>query len=295
MTSARMRIAWAFNPFDDNRRLQKNAVALLDAVRGGDGPLEVVYVASPAEAQLATAFDVPAAERFSAHPKRLIEAALRELGVARATVTVLPQRSASLTAGVRALAAHLAQRKPALTLIASHARQGLPRLMLGSFAESFVHVSKTDLLVFNAHSRVRAPQALLFAHDLSAAADQGLRAAIGYAKRWRCALHVIHVPDPAYGFTLSGREAQVEAFRRTVREQVAGVEATLKRAGLSGSVVIDPAWNPVAELILKRRQRVRADMLVVVAKTGRLASLVGGSVTRQLLRAAPLPVLVIKT
>lgn len=294
MTKPRATIAWAFNPFDDNRKLQQRAVALLAAVRGRGVPLEVVYVASPAEGQLATAFEVPAAQRFSAHPARLIEARLRKLGVAGATVTVLPQRSPSLTAGVRVLAEHLARRKPELTLLASHARKGLPRLVLGSFAETLVHLSTTNLLVFNEHSRVRAPQALLFAHDLSAAADRGLQTAIAYARRWGCALHVVHVPEPAYGYAFSGREAQVKAFRLRVQRRVAAIEARLTRAGLRGTVVIDPQWSPVAELILERLRGVRADMLVVVAKSGRLASLIGGSVVRQLLRSAPLPVLVLK-
>ena len=291
---SRPTIAWAFNPFDDNRTLQQRAVALLAAVRGPGAALEVVYVASPAEGKLATAFEVPAAQRFSAHPTRLIETALRKLGVAGATVTVLPQRSPSLTAGVRALADHLARRKPELTILASHARKGLPRLVLGSFAETLVHASKTDLLVFNAHSRVRAPKAPLFAHDLSAAADRGLRTAMAFARRWGCALHVIHVPDAAYGYAFSGREAQVKAFRLQVERRVAAIEARLKRAGLRGTVVVDPQWSPVSELILARLRAVRADMLVVVAKSGRLASLIGGSVVRQLLRSAPLPVLVLK-
>lgn len=291
-----MKLAWAFNPFDDNRTLQRTGLALLKGLRGTAASVEVVYVASPAEPQLATAFEVPLAQRYGSHPTRLIEAALRRLGLMRARVTVLSQPSPRLTACVRTLADHLARGRTDLTLIASHARVGIPRMVLGSFAETVVHLAKTDLLVFNERSRVaKTPKALLFAHDLTPAADRGLRSAITYAKAWGCALHVVHVPDPAYGFTFSGRAAaEAEAYRRRIQQRVGRLEAMVRKAGLSGSAVVDPKWHPVADRILQSGGSVRADILVVAAKSGRLAGLMGGSVTRTLLRTAPVPVLVIK-
>jgi nucleotide-binding universal stress UspA family protein len=289
-----VKLAWAFNPFDENPRLQRKALALLGSVRRG-GSLETVYVASPAEIGLAAAFDVPEAERFGEYPKRLVEVAMRRLGVRGAKVTVLTQRELSLSASARVLADYLARRRPDLTLVASHARKGVPRLFLGSFAESFVHVSKTNLLVFNERSRIARPaKALLFAHDLSTECDRGLRSAMKYARGWRCQLHVIHVPDPAYGFEFRVRDGRVEAFRKRVRQQVRAIEARIGRARLEGSVEIAPEWHPIPELILERARQVRADLVVVAAKSGRFASLMGGSVTRRLLRAAPLPVLVIE-
>lgn len=289
-----MKMAWAFNPFDDNHALQRHGRALAQAL-GGMAGMEVVYVASPGEPRLATAFEVPIAQRYGAHPARLIEAALRRLRVPNARVTVLARRSPSLTGGVRALADHLSRRGTDLTLLASHARTGIPRLVLGSFAETLVHLAKTDLLVFNERSRVgRAPRALLLAHDLSAAGARGLGAAIRYATAWKCALHVVHVPAPAYGFTFRRRAGEVAAYRRGIQGRVDCIEAAVRRAGLEGSVVIDPRWHPVAGRILRRREAVGADLLLVAARSGRFAGLIGGSVTRALLRTAPVPVLVVK-
>ena len=290
-----MKLAWAFNPFDENRKLQRTGLALLKGLRGAASAVEIVYVAWPGETQLSTAFEVPLDQRYSRYPTRLVETAMRRLAVARVRVTVLSQRSSGLTACVRTLADHLARGGADLTLVASHARKGIPRLVLGSFAETFVHLAKTDLLVFNEGSRVaRSPKALLFAHDLSPAANRGLRSAITYARAWGCALHVVHVPEPAYGFTLSGRAGDVAAYRRRIQAQVGRIEATVRRAGVDGSVVVHPEWYPVADRILQHRESVRADMLLVVAKSGRFAGLMGGSVTRKLLRTAPVPVLVIK-
>lgn len=291
-----MKLAWAYNPFDDDRRLERRAVDLLRRLRRARQPLELVYVASPGEPSLAVAFDVPIAERYGRHPQQLIERAARRLGIRGARVAVLPQRRPSLSAAVRALATHLHQRRIALTLIASHARRGVSRLVLGSFAESLVHVARTDLLVFNAASRVRraAPRNLLFAHDLSAAGERGLGAALRYARAWGCALHVVHVPAPGHGGAAGSEATAVAAYRRRVQPRLARLERRLQRAGLAGSIAVAPRLHPVAAQVLRRAADVDADLLLVVAKSGPAAGWLGGSVTRALLRSAAVPVLVLK-
>jgi len=291
-----MKLIWAFNPFDVNRKLQQRALALVQAIAGARDPLEAVYVASPMEVNLVNAFDVPLETRFSGYPKNLVEKSLRKLRLKRASATVLTQKSMSLTAAVTALANHAASGGADITLVASHARKGVPRLFLGSFAETLVHLSKTDLLVFHENSRVakRAPRSLLFAHDLTSGGERGFEKALAHAKRWKCALHVIHVPDPAYGIHFDDQDPRVESYRKRVGRQLQAIESRLQQSRVDGSVVIEAHWAPISELILAQAKRVRADLLLVVAKSGRLAGFMGGSVTRQILRASAAPVLVIK-
>jgi nucleotide-binding universal stress UspA family protein len=192
-----MKLLWAFNPFDANRKLERRAIALLRSTAATRDTIEAVYVASPLEVELATAFDVPIAERFSAYPKSLVEKGLAKLGMKRASATVLTQNSVSLTAAATAIANHAAKQKVEITVVASHARKGVPRLFLGSFAETLIHLSRTDLLVFHENSVVpeRAPRTLLFAHDLSDGGDRGFERALAHAKRWKSTLHVMHVPE----------------------------------------------------------------------------------------------------
>jgi nucleotide-binding universal stress UspA family protein len=291
-----MKLIWAFNPFDVNRKLQQRAVATVKAIAGPRDRLEAVYVASPFEVNLATAFDVPVMIRFSGYPKRLVETGLLKLGLRRARGTVITVESISLSDAARALASHAAQQHADLMLVASHARKGVPRLFLGSFAETLVHLSKTDLLVFHEDTRVwkRGPAVLLYAHDLSRGGDRGFEKALVHAKRWKSALHVIHVPEPAYGIRFDDQDPRVDAYRRRVRKQIAGVESRLKRARIEGSVTLDPQWAPISELVLAHAKRVHADLVLVFAKSGPLAGFMGGSVTRQILRASAAPVLVLK-
>ena len=291
-----MKLVWAFNPFDVNRKLQQRALAILQAIAGPRDSLEAVYVASPMEVALATAFDVPLAIRYSGHPQRLVEQGLRKLGLKRAVATVLTEDTLSLSAAARTLVSHAAHRQADITLVASHARKGVPRLFIGSFAETLVHLSKTDLLVFRETTRTSkgAPKHLLYAHDLSRAGDRGFERALLHAKRWKSALHVIHVPEPAFGIRFDDQDPRVDTYRRQVKKKIEAIESRLKRSGARGSVAIDAQWAPISELVLAHAKRVHADLVLVFAKSGPLASFMGGSVTRQILRASAAPVLVIK-
>jgi nucleotide-binding universal stress UspA family protein len=293
---AQLKLVWAVNPFDESRKLKRVAVSILTAIARARDRVEAVYVASPGEVELAIALDVPAEKRFAGYPKSLVEKSLREMGIEQVSATVLTQHEVSLTSSVKTLAGYSVRGKADIILVASHARKGVSRLVLGSFAETLVHFSKTDLLVFNESTRAlkRRPEVLLIAHDLSQAGDRGFEKALVYAKKWRCTLHVVHVPEPAYGLRFDDQDKRVEAYRGKVKAETQRVETTLKRARVAGSVVIDRKWAPISERILAQARRVGADVVLVVAKSGRLAGLMGGSVTRQIIRKSTAPVLVVK-
>ena len=89
---------------------------------------------------------------------------------------------------------------------------------------------------------------------------------------------------PSYGLHFDDQDKRVEAYRKEVGTKIRRIEAALKRARVGGTVVIDAKWAPISELILARAKRVRADLLLVHAKSGRLAGFMGGSVARQIAR-----------
>jgi len=183
-----MKYVWAFNPFDRNKKLDKKAVALMQAFPGASKSLEAVFVASPTYVALTAAFDVPEQDRFSRYPQQLMQKSVKKMGIKTRKCTVLVEKTVSLTRSVKMLASYLTRSKAEFVLVASRAKTGLSRLVMGSFAESRVHFSPVDLMIFNENSSVnkRPPQTLLFAHDYSKSADKGLDRAIDYSKAWGC-------------------------------------------------------------------------------------------------------------
>lgn len=111
-----MKIAWAFNPFDENRKLRRKAKTLLKSL---GRPVELFYVASPSETSQSVAFDVPEKERFTSYPKKLVNQASRKLGLKTSRVTVLTQNDLSLSSSVQNLTKYLAKKRFDITLVAS--------------------------------------------------------------------------------------------------------------------------------------------------------------------------------
>lgn len=288
-----MKIAWALNPFDENRKLQAKAVTLLKFLSPLSDEPEIIYVSSPAEVELALAFEIPKPKRFSDYPEMLLRKLVKKLGLKEAKITVLAQKDFSLTSSAQRLTKYLSRKNIKLILVATHARSGLPRFFMGSFAETFVHYSKSNMILFNENTSVRQkPKNLLFAHDLTPEADRALVQAIKYAHTWGAKLHVIHISNLSYNVRTN--EAELADYQ--IQQVVKKIEKKLKTAKIDGSVVISEEHiHPTHELILMRMKSIRAEMIIVVAKTGRFMSLLGGSVTRKLIRSSPVPVLVIKS
>ncbi|MCX6116187.1 MAG: universal stress protein [Proteobacteria bacterium] len=291
-----MKSVWAFNPFDKNKKLEQKGVALIRGISSNFEDVEAVFVASPDFLELSSAFNIPEKDRFTKYPKKLLDQALGRLKIKLNKSTVLVEDSISLTSSVKTLTNYLAKNKMDLVVVASRAKVGLSRFVLGSFAETLVHFSPVDLLIYNEQSTIakKNPKNLLFAHDFSRSADKGLEKAIEYAKTWGSLLHVIHIPDPAFGFKFNGQSPEVEQYRKRVRQKLQGIENKVASEGVFGSVEIDSNWSPVSERILAGAKSVKADFLLVVAKTGKLASFFGGSITRKILRSSTVPVLVMK-
>jgi hypothetical protein len=57
--------------------------------------------------------------------------------------------------------------------------------------------------------------------------------------------HVAHVPMVDVSFRLRGAAGEIEAYRRRVQQQMSRVEAAVRRAGISGSAVIEAHAHPV--------------------------------------------------
>ena len=68
-----MKILWTFDPFEKNKQLHEFGKNLVQHLFDKKDSIEILYVASNAEAQLATAFNIPAKRRYSSYPKELIK------------------------------------------------------------------------------------------------------------------------------------------------------------------------------------------------------------------------------
>ena len=137
--------------------------------------------------------------------------------------------------------------------------------------------------------------------DGSPTSSRGLREAIGFAKAQKARLQLVHVVD-VHNAMLAGMASGdtvqdlAAALTQRGRRILAAAAATASKAGLaSDAVLLESLTGPAAEPIVRQARKWRAD-LIVIGTHGRrgLKRLVMGSDAEQIVRNAPVPVMLVR-
>ena len=72
------------------------------------------------------------------------------------------------------------------------------------------------------------------------------------------------------------------------------IEQECHRVGISGDVIVAAEFKATSDLIFATMKKKKIDLVVVSAKVGPMAALMGGSITRQIVRGSEVPVLILK-
>jgi len=188
--------------------------------------------------------------------------------------------------------------------ITTHARRGMRRLLLGSFAETMLLSAGSNLLVINPSERPPARRTVLFATDLTAASREALRRFAGYARRWHVKVIVFHqVPIPmiphaepwstySLGLEDSLMVAALRNDRAVARRRVKEFVRIARAAGARATGLVTSDLGGITEAILTAARRRGAGYIAIGAHAHRVPSLLG-SVARQVVRQSRLPVLVL--
>jgi nucleotide-binding universal stress UspA family protein len=284
-----MKILWTFNPFERNKDLYLSGKAILDNWFNKKDSIEVLYVASNAEAELATAFHIPSKERYSAYPKKLIEKELSKISFSKKNIQILFDKSLSLTSLVKNIVSYSKEKNINLIVLASNSKKKLPLAILGSFAATLVHISKCDLLIYHQKTKITSslPLNVIYAHDLSRKGELGLRKLLEYVKKWNAHLTVVHVPIPQFG-------VELHEFRRITENKINELEKRLNKEKIIFNIHTEYVIHPISEIIIELSAKSKSNIIAVTAQANKLSAMLGGSITRQILQDSFLPTLVLK-
>ena len=137
--------------------------------------------------------------------------------------------------------------------------------------------------------------------DGSPTARLGLKEAIRLAKDQKAALQLVHVVDE-HGVVMATGEVGayiadlIPLLRKRGRDVLRNAEALVRREGLTCStVLLETLLGPAADLIVRQAKKWRAQ-LIVIGTHGRrgVRRLVLGSDAEQIVRTAPVPVLLVR-
>lgn len=282
-----MKILWAFDPFQKNNELNTFGRKIIHSLFDRKDSISAIYVASNAEVELSMAFDVPEEERFSAYPKKIISNELKKLKMEQLKVEVLPLKKISLSSVIGELVNFTQKQKTDLIVIATNSKKLLPRMVFGSFCETLIHSSTCDLLAYHQKTTFKSPKNILYAHDFSKKGDVGLERVMEYARKWNAMITVVHIP-------MFDGDTSYDKFKSNTQKRAAEVEKLITKNKLSCKIVINYEVKPIHKIVLSVATKSKADIVAVSAQANKITALLGGSVSRQILREAKIPSLILK-
>lgn len=284
-----MKILWTFDPFAKNKDLSLLGKNLINKLFGKNDSLEVIYVASNAETQLATSYGISEKNRYCDYPKKLIQEQLKKLLLRKMPVIVLSEMGLSLTKIVKKVVGYAQKNRIDLIVIATNSRKILPKFIFGSFAETLIHISNCDLLIYHQKTKFNPnrPVSIIYAHDFSEKGAIGLLRAAEYAKKWNCLLIVVHVAIPPAGMDLS-------EFKQNMQKRALKIEKMMAKQNIECRVRLEYEIAPISDTVLRIANESKADLIAITAQANKLSVFLGGSITRQVLRETKLPTLVLK-
>jgi nucleotide-binding universal stress UspA family protein len=186
-----------------------------------------------------------------------------------------------------------------LIVLGSHGRTGLPRLLIGSVAESVAHHARCPVLV--ARAPRGGPKRVVLAVDASEHSRQATELLAGLPLPEGTEVQVLHITRPLFAATelggvgdallLQSRRYEEEERMGEARRLVEAAAERLERAGKKATPVVQ-SGDAAAQILASAEH---ADLIVAGARgDSRFRNLLVGSVADRLLRKAGCSVLLVR-
>lgn len=302
------RVIWSADAFEEKSDMRNHAVSALKYLlhRFPKLKIEPTYVLSPAELDLSLDFSPPWIKQFRPGAEKALASSAREMGLTSSLApVVLVQRSPSLSSSVSTLLKYAKSVHADLIVAGTHARQGVGRWVLGSFAETLVTHARTPLLIVGPESQALHRGHILFASDMGENSSVVFKRVLALASDLQAKITLLHVTALPVAaviqsgiYMLGGGWVPVQDFlgseEEDRRERAEKWIVEAKKKGVTMEFVLERTGggkqSSVAQTILAQAQSRQAGMIAIAAQSGVVKAAILGSTARQVLRQAPCPV-----
>lgn len=311
------KVIWAVDAFESKPDAHAHVAGLLQSLAKREAiDLEAVYVLSPSQLNVPMELSGPWVAQYRPAAEAALDFVLKSNGLSGYSRShVLVQNYSSNSEAVKALLAYANRNQVELLVSGTHARKGLERVLMGSFAETLIHHSDVPLIVVGPDGKptpvdqVQSPVSLfstiLFPTEFRQNSKRIFRMVTQFASEVGASILLFHsVPAPldpivqSGAYLLGGSWIPVSTYfsdegERSRRRAEAWADWA-KNQGVSVDVTIYSQGGSVAEAVLETAAKKRVGMIALEAQTGPVASVLIGSVTRQILRLSSIPILILR-
>lgn len=223
-------------------------------------------------------------------------------------IEVVPARKSGLNHSVETLLKYGGKIKAEMLLVSTHARHGIERWVLGSFAESVVLSSKIPVIAINPTQRLpNAIRRIFVPTDLSPASIKFVLKVGDFAQRVNAGVDLFYrQPDPldpmiqqgvyAVGGGWVSMQNYIDDSSKEAEQKLHKIEAGLRKRGLDAQSLVTTARgsSSLVNSIEEAAKARQADVIAVLTQSGPVAATMLGSVARGLVRTAPVPVMIFR-
>lgn len=296
--SAGQKWLFAIDPFSD---LDISRVIGFAKVSAGQAQanLRGVYVLAPESLNWTGEFSGPWMDRYLPLAKQKAQEVGQRNGV---EIDVVSCSESGLRPSVKALVTHAKDYKANLILLSTHARSGIERWTLGSYAETLILSSSVPVMVINPqHELPKSMKNILVPTDLSDESEKFVMAVGAWAKTAGSELTLFYKqPDPLDPmiqqgvYAVGGGWVSVQSYLDSElgerRKQLEKLQKNLADMGVRSHVNLSTANVSLIEAINKSAGETKADVIAVLTKSGPMEAAILGSVARGLVRSSQVPV-----
>lgn len=298
------RVIWAVEAFPETPDLTAQAARALRAVlpkAEEENLVEPVYVRRPKQFNLESQDFRVEGKNLEADAKRNVEKVLSITPVPHVRpLKYLTADGNSLRMTVSALIDYALESSATVIAVSTHARKRVPRLFLGSFAESLILESPLPVMISNPVARLIPDRIthILFPTDFSEKSRDAFEQIVGLARELNAKLLLFHkfeypYHETAYPFV---PPVLVRSIQELIEEKKHEAEEWVKR-GESEKIEVrfhlSKCKSDAATAIIRNAAKLPSGMIAIASQTGPIASAILGSVTRKVIRGALCPVLVV--
>lgn len=292
-----MKALIAFEPFHQDKVRIAGMYRLLKQLGGKKAEVETGFVVTRTESELNLAFDISEEERFTEYPRQKMKEQLQKSSVRLNdnALHVVDFPSVSTTAAVDEFLKLAKSRKASILAAFSHSRKGFEKFLVGSFAETLIHRSKLPILIASPQCQFsERTRRIVYAMDFSKDSFAHLKRLFSFCHNLGAELIVFHAADLIYRWSADDKNPDVVKYRKSLDRHLKKVKDLCSRAKVPCQVEVVSEFVATSDLALRLAKEKKADLIAVVAKAGPTLAFLGGSVTRQIVRASDKPVLVLR-
>lgn len=302
-----LKIFWAFDPYAEMKETWIKTARLLKKLKKEtNAEVQPVYFfGHELMAGLPDASTFSQIDALKPILEKVMASHLKELGIADfQPPRVVPTAGYSQRQDIDSMSHYLNEKGCGLLVLNTHARKGLKRLYLGSFAENALLKVEVPTLFISPHTeKAENFEKVFYPTDFS---DQSFRffkrfleepvfpgkKIVFYSK----VISPMNTVVEAASHGLGGGWVSIEhllkdiAGQRTKDSEKWLLEA--KKHGLEARAVIDEKPGVLVEDLLKAAEESKADLIVMPSFVSKLETVLVGSLAREVVRNTTLPVLV---